>query len=166
MSWLPIIPLSSFYNLPSGPPISLSELPTASTTQIDPSLMAESLPVGQSAPATPAEPSMDILAPSVPCLKPVLHVSKCKIHEEFSANDIDQLLHALISVNLYLAPHSQITDKWKEVTKLLKQRVHVLGAIMRLSRTRSRVCSLGYRCILFLFLFLFIFIYFRLANNV
>src|SRR5882724_6167361 len=49
--------------------------------------------------------------------------------------------------------------------KLFKQRVHVLGAITRHSRTRSRVCSLGYRCILFLFLFLFIFIYLRLANN-
>ena len=66
MSWLPIIPLSSFYNLPSGPPISLSELPTASTTQMDPSLMAESLPVGQSAPATPAAPSMDIRPLPIP----------------------------------------------------------------------------------------------------
>src|SRR5882724_9744182 len=77
--------------------------------QIDPSFMAESLPVGQSAPATPAAPSVDILAPSVPCSKPVPHVSKCKICEEFSANDINQLLHAVISVNPYLEPHSQIT---------------------------------------------------------
>src|SRR5882724_1097205 len=30
------------------------------------------------------------------------------------------------------------------------QPTYVLGAIMRLSRTRSRVCSLGYRCVLFL----------------
>src|SRR5882724_10053181 len=86
MSWPPIIPPSSFYNLPSGPPISLSELPTASTTQIDPSLMAESPPVGQSA--------TDI--PSIPCSKPVPCMSKCKIHEEFSANDIDQLLCAIV----------------------------------------------------------------------
>src|SRR5882724_13610611 len=98
MSWQQIIPPSSFYNLPSGPPISVSELPTVSTTQIDPSLMAESPPVGQSAPATPAAPSVDIPAPSIPCLKPVPCVSKHKICEEFSANDIDQLLHA-ISVN-------------------------------------------------------------------
>src|SRR5882724_4459222 len=158
MSWPPIILPSSFYNPPSGPPISLCELPTASTTQIDSSLMAASLPVGQSAPATPAAPSVDILAPSIPCSKPVPCMSKCKIHEEFSANDIDQLLCAVISVNPYLEPHSQITDKWKEVMKLFKQRAHVLGAITRHSRTRPRVCSLGYRCVLFLFLFLFIFI--------
>src|SRR5882724_11079632 len=120
MSWLPIIPPLYFYNLPSGPPISLSELPTASTTQIDPSLMAESLPVGQSTPATPAAPSMDIPAPSVPSLKPVRCVSKHKIHEEFLANDINQLLHPIISVNPYLLPCSQITDKWKEVTKIIQ----------------------------------------------
>src|SRR5882724_2873600 len=127
MSWLPIIPLSSFYNLPSGPPIHLSELPTASTSQIDPSLMAESLPVGQSAPATPAAPSMDILAPSIPCSKPVPCVSKCKIHEEFLANDINQLLHAIISVNPCLAPHSQITNKWKEVTKIVQAEGACIG---------------------------------------
>src|SRR5882724_6260027 len=127
MSWLPIIPLSSFYNLPSGPPISLSEFPTASTTQIDPSLMAKSLPVGQSAPATPAAPSMDIPAPSILCLKPAPHVSKCKICEELLANDIDQLLHAVISVNPYLAPHSQITDKWKEVTKIIQAEGTCIG---------------------------------------
>src|SRR5882724_6167359 len=102
MSWLPIIPPSSFYNLPSGPPISLCELPTASTTQIDPSLMAASPPDGQSAPTTPAAPSVDIPAPSIPSSKPVPHESKCKICEEFSANDIDQLLRAVISVNPYL----------------------------------------------------------------
>src|SRR5882724_2495119 len=119
MSWPPIIPPSSFYNLPSGPPISVSELSTAST-KIDPSLMAESLPVGKSAPATPAAPSMDIRAPSVPCLRPVPHVSKHKIRKEFSANDIHQLVRAIISVNPYLVPHSQITNKWNEVTKIVQ----------------------------------------------
>src|SRR5882724_4946902 len=125
MSWPPIIPPSSFYNLPSGPPISVSELSTAST-KIDPSLMAESLPVGKSAPATPAAPSIDIPAPSIPCSKPVPCVSKCKIHEEFSANDIDQLLHA-ISVNPYLVPCSQITNKRKEVTKIIQAEGACIG---------------------------------------
>src|SRR5882724_2419945 len=94
---------------------------------MDPSLMAESPPVGQSAPATPAAPSKDIVAPSVPCLKPVPCVSKHKIHEEFSANDIDQLLHAVISVNPYLVPHYQITDKWKEVTKIIQAEGACIG---------------------------------------
>jgi|SRR5882724_6471189 len=89
--------------------------------------MAESPPVGQSAPATPAAPSMDIPAPSIPCSKPVPHVSKCKICEEFSANDIDQLLHAITSVNPYLAPHSQITEKWKEVTKIIQAEGACIG---------------------------------------
>ena len=118
---------TSFYNLPSGPPISLCELPTASITQIDPSLMAASPPVGQSAPDTPAAPSVDIPAPSIPCSKPVPHASKRKIREEFSANDIDQLLHAIILFNPYLAPHSQITDKLKEVTKIVQAEGACIG---------------------------------------
>jgi len=89
--------------------------------------MAESPPVGQSAPATPAAPRVDIPALSIPCLKPVLHVSKHKICEEFSANDIDQLLHAIISANPYLAPCSQITNKWKEVTKIVQAEGACIG---------------------------------------
>src|SRR5882724_5295952 len=120
MSWQPIPP-SSFYNLSSGPPTGLCQLPTASghspslpliICQNDPSLMVASLLVGQSVPATPI-PSMHIQPPSNPSSKPVPCVSKCKIHEEFLMNDIKQLLHAVILVNPYLVPHSHITDKWK-----------------------------------------------------
>src|SRR5882672_4406004 len=120
MSWPPISP-SSFYNLPSGPPTSLCQLPMASgphspslftSPQINPSLMTASLPVRKSASVTPAAPSVDIQPPSNPSSKPVPHVSNCKICEGFSGNDTDQLLHAVISVNPYLAPCSQITDKW------------------------------------------------------
>src|SRR5882724_3831531 len=70
---------------------------------------------------------MDIPAPSIPCSKPVPCVSKHKICEEFSANDINQLLHAIISVNPYLAPCSQITDKWKEVTKIVQAEGACIG---------------------------------------
>src|SRR5882724_7040322 len=109
MSWQPIPP-SSFYNLSSGPPTGLCQLPTASghspslpliISQIDPSLMVASPPIGQSGPATPT-PSMHIQPSSDPSSKPVPHVSKHKIHEEFSTNDIEQLLHVVISVNPYL----------------------------------------------------------------
>src|SRR5882672_4941318 len=113
MPWPPISP-SSFYNLPSGPPTSLCQLPMASgphspslftAPQINPSLMKASPPVGKSSPATPAAPSMDIQPPSNPSSKPVPHVSKHKIHEEFSGNDIDQLSRVVILVKPYLAPH-------------------------------------------------------------
>src|SRR5882724_5602034 len=91
MSW-PLIPPSSFYNLPSGPPNSLCQLPTAAgpcspslltapivNPQIDPTLMAPLPPVGKSAPATPAAPSMEIPAPSDPSSNPFPPVSKCKL---------------------------------------------------------------------------------------
>ena len=150
MSWPPIIPPSSFYNLPSGPPIHLSELPTASTSQIDPSLMAESLPVGQSAPATPAAPSMDILAPSIPCLN-LSHMcpsAKCMRNSRQMTLTNFSVPSSQSIPTLHLIPRSPTNGR--RLQKLFKQRVHVLGAIMRLSRTRSRVCSLGYRCVLFL----------------
>src|SRR5882672_10825410 len=135
MSWPPISP-SSLYNLPSGPPTSLCQLPTASgphspslftTPQINPSLMTALLPVGKSAPATPAAPSVDIQPPSDPSSKPVPCVSKPKIREEFSGNDIDHLLCVVILVNPYLVPHSQITDKWKEVTKIVQAEGTCIG---------------------------------------
>jgi len=102
MFWQPI-PSSSFYNLPSGPPTSLCQLPTASephspslfttpitNSEIDPSLMAASPPVRQSAPATPAAPSMDHLPPSKPSSKPVPCVSKGTICKEFLGNLVDE----------------------------------------------------------------------------
>src|SRR5882724_2216478 len=87
--------------------------------------MVASLPVRQSAPATPA-PSVHIQPPSDPSLKPVPHVSKHKICKEFSGNDIKQLLCVVI-VNPYLAPCSQITDKWKEVTKFVQAEGACIG---------------------------------------
>src|SRR5882724_2340194 len=139
MSW-PLIPPSSFYNLPSGPPNSLCQLPMATgpcstslltapivNPQIDPTLMAPLPPVGKYAPATPAAPSMEIPAPSDPSSNPVPPVSKHKLHEEFSRNDIEQLLRAVISVNPYLTPGSQITDKWKEVTQIVQAEGACIG---------------------------------------
>src|SRR5882672_7524131 len=175
MSWLPIAP-SSFYNLPSGPPTSLCQLPMASgphspslfttpiiDTQIDPSLMAALPQVGKYSPATPAAPSMDIQPPSNPSLKPVPHVSKCKICKEFSGNDIDQLLHAVISVNPYLAPHSQIMDKWKEVTKIIQAEGACIGCDHETLNNKAKsVLTWVQVCITF-FIHLF---YSRLANNV
>jgi hypothetical protein len=38
-----------------------------------------------------------------------------KTQEEFSLNDINQLLHTVIKVNPYLAPRNQIGVKWKEI---------------------------------------------------
>ena len=138
MSWL-LIPPSYFYNIPSGPPTSLCQLPTAAgpcppllfTTpivnpQIDPTLMAALPQVGKSAPATPAAPSVEIPAPSDPSSNPVPPVSKCKLCEEFSGNDIEQLLRAVISVNPYLAPCSLITDKWK-VTQIVQAEGACIG---------------------------------------
>src|SRR5882724_7916698 len=134
MSWQPILP-SLFYHLPSGPPTSLCQLPTASghspllpliISQNDPSLMVAFPTVRQSAPATPA-PSMHIQPPSYPSLTPVPHVSKCKICKEFSGNDIEQMLHAIISVNPYLTPHSQFMDKWKEVMQIIKAEGACIG---------------------------------------
>src|SRR5882724_8348617 len=139
MSW-PLIPPSSFYNLPSGPPNSLCQLPTAAgpcspslltapivNPQIDPTLMAPLPPVGKSAPAIPAAPSMEIPAPSDPSSNPVPPVSKCKLCEEFSGNDIQQLLRVIILVNPYLAPHSQIMDKWKDVTQIVQAEGACIG---------------------------------------
>src|SRR5882724_3823362 len=146
--------------LSSGPPISLSELPAASTTQIDPSLMAESPPVGQSAPATPAAPRVDIPAPSIPCLKPVLHVSKHKICEEFSANDIDQLLHAIISANPYLVPCSQITNKWKEVTKIVQAEGACIGHDHETLKNKVKSLLTWVQvCLIFIFIFIHFYIF-------
>src|SRR5882724_3290515 len=114
--------------------------------------MAESPSVGQSAP--------DIPAPSVPCLKPVPCVSKCKIHEEFLADDIDQLLCAIISVNPYLAPHSQITDKWKEVTKIVQAEGACIGS--NNGTLKNKVKSLltwVQVCLIFIFIFIHFYIF-------
>ena len=164
MSWPPIIPPSYFYNLPSGPPISQYELPTASTTQIGPSLMAESPPV------RPLLHLQYLAWTSQPLLFPAQNLSHVCPSTKSMRNS-QQMTSTNFSVpssqpipTLCLVPRSPTNGR--RLQKSFKQRAHVLGMIMRLSRTRSRVCSLGYRCILFLFLFLFIFIYFRLANNV
>ena len=110
--------------------------------------------------------SMDIPAPSTPCSKPVSHVSKHKIHEEFLANDIDQLLHAIISVNPYLLPCSQITDKWKEVTKIIQAEGACIGHNHETLKNKVKSLLTWVQvCLIFIFI-LFVFIYFRLANNV
>ena len=171
MSW-PLISLSSFYNLPSGPPTSLCQLPMASgphspslftAPQINPSLMTALPPVGQSAPATPAAPSVDIQPPSDPSSKPVPHVSKRKIHEEFSGNDIDQLLHAVILVSPYLVPCSQIMDKWKEVTKIVQAEGTCIGHNHK--TLKNKVKSLLTWVLVCIAFFIHLF-YSRLANNV
>src|SRR5882672_8893540 len=171
MSWPPIS-LSSFYNLPSGPPTSLCQLPTASgphspslftTSQINPSLMTASLPVGKYAPATPAAPSVDIQPPSDPSSKPVPRVSKRKICEEFSGNDINQLLRAVISVNPYLAPCSQITDKWKEVTKFVQAECACIGRDHEMLKNKVKSLLTWVQVHIAFFIHLF---YSTLANNV
>src|SRR5882672_7660833 len=171
MSW-PLISPSSFYNLPSGPPTSLCQLPTASgphspslftAPQINPLLMTALPPVRQSAPATPAAPSVDIQPPSDPSSKPVPHVSKCKIHEEFSGNDIDQLLRAVISVNPYLVPHSQIMDKWKEVTKIVQAEGACIGCDHKMLKNKVKSLLTWVQVHIAFFIHLF---YSRLANNV
>jgi len=70
---------------------------------------------------------MHILPPSDPSSEPVPCISNCKIHEEFSGNDIEQLLHVIISVIPYLVPHSQIMDKWKEVMQIIQAEGAYIG---------------------------------------
>ena len=139
MSWPPISP-SSFYNLPSGPPTSLCQLPMASgphspslfiAPQINPSLMTALPPVGQSAPATPAAPSVDIQPHLIPpqSLSPMSPSTKSMRNSQGMTLTNFSMQSSQSIPSWRLVPRSWTNGRRSQ--NLSKQRVHVLGAIMR-----------------------------------
>jgi hypothetical protein len=50
-----------------------------------------------------------------------------KPREDFSGNDIDNLLRAMIEVDPFMAPRSQVSTKWKEVATKVQDQACCLG---------------------------------------
>ena len=87
-------------------------------------------------------------------------MSKHKIREEFLANDINQLLHAIISVNPYLAHHSQITNKWKEVTKIIQAEGACIGNNHETLKNKVKSLLTWVQvCLIFIFIFIHFYIF-------
>ncbi|KAF8589133.1 hypothetical protein K439DRAFT_1613023 [Ramaria rubella] len=63
---------------------------------------------------------------SPPTFKPVKSKAR-KPHAEFSMHDLDQLLCTVIKVDPYMAPHSQIGSRWKDVTNCVQAARYCLG---------------------------------------
>jgi len=110
-------------------------------------------------PATPAAPRVDIPAPSIPCLKPVLHVSKHKICEEFSANDIDQLLHAIISANPYLAPVPRSPTNGRRLQKIVQAEGMYWADHETLKNKVKSLLTWVQVCLIFIFIFIHFYIF-------
>ncbi|KAF8579267.1 hypothetical protein K439DRAFT_1620693 [Ramaria rubella] len=68
-------------------------------------------------------------AASPPASQPVKAKAKAaqKPHEEFSTHDLNQLLHAVIEVDPYMAPHNKVGERWKEIMKRVQDAGYCLG---------------------------------------
>jgi hypothetical protein len=58
---------------------------------------------------------------------PLKPKSTHKPHEDFSGNDINSLLQAMIEVDLFMALRSQVSTKWKEVATKVQDQACCLG---------------------------------------
>ena len=58
---------------------------------------------------------------------PTLEAKKGKKHEEFTLKDVNQLLRAMIEVNLYTAPRNSIGEAWKDVVQKAQVAGYCLG---------------------------------------
>ncbi|KAF8589135.1 hypothetical protein K439DRAFT_1613025 [Ramaria rubella] len=129
-------PSSSATDIPIDP--SLLDATSSTTSNLSSTVLNSS--VGSAQPAI----SSDILSPVTSNITNVLKPTsttvtkahspkggktkpKRKVCEEFSMNDLDQLLRVVIEVDPYMAPHKQVGERWREVTKCVQAAGYCLG---------------------------------------
>ena len=66
-------------------------------------------------------------------------MEKGKKCEEFTLEDLDQLLHTMIEVNLYTAPRNSIGEAWKEVVQKAQAAGYCLGRDVDTCRNHIRM---------------------------